>query len=91
MRLIEEIGPIIVDAKLAKEEGVPRIIMPEDSPLTERLTCGKCGIGFYWPPLPSYPKPRRKDLCTTCDRLTEGDAYEPFDPCTVEDMLEISS
>ncbi len=91
-RIVEEIGPIIVDPKLADELGVPTIIMPEESTVTLRRICGKCGYGFYWPPLFVEHIERHKDLCLRCDRLLgKGEPEGEFDPCTIEDMLEIST
>ena len=87
---IEEIGPIIVDSELAAELEVPEIIMPEESALTERRICRKCGYGYYWPPLLSHIE-RYKNLCLRCDRLGESAPEGEFDPCTIEDMLEIST
>ena len=90
-RIIEVEGPIIVNAELAKELEVPEIIMPEESALTERRICRKCGYGFYWPPLPSDTRVRAEDMCLVCGRLGEREPEDKLDPCTIEDMLEIST
>ncbi len=90
-RITEEIGLIIVEPKLAAELGVPEIIMPEESTVILRQICRKCGYGFYWPPLFVEHIERHKDLCLSCDRLSEGEPEGEFDPCTIEDMLEIST
>jgi hypothetical protein len=95
MKIIEVEGPIIVDAKLAKELGVPTIIMPEDSIVSDKLLnserriCRGCGYGFYWPPIMGFGDTvRHEDLCLSCEKPNHS---EPDNPCTLEDMLEISS
>ncbi len=60
---------------------------------TERLICRECGHGFYWPPLGSSEKKTRYllRLCLPCYKQGEPEPAEPDNPCSVEDMLEIST
>ena len=57
----------------------------------ERRICRECGYGFYWPFLCDYDGTMPQDLCFRCGKASKREPREDFDPCTEEDMLEISS
>jgi hypothetical protein len=58
---------------------------------SERRICRGCGYGFYWPPLQGFDprgRIRHGDLCVSCEK---PDKSEPDNPCTIEDMMDIST
>jgi hypothetical protein len=97
VKIIEEIGPIIVDSKLAAEEGVPTIIMPEKYPLIQGPSEYDCFCGAKNPSEHIWvDHPGERTYCQSFNTFGKW-SYKvcidkpPENFCTEEDMKDIST